>query len=123
MGQVKENKQQDEAQWDKMKIIAFCIFIVVLLVAGLLLKDSILGKPYTSPNVTQKINSVIPKIDVKKTVQDQINALQQEADNINLADMATSSPQVQKVINDLKALKDLPNNQLKQACLNICKKL
>ena len=123
MGQVKENKKQDESQWDKRKIIIFCILIIVLLFVGLLLKDSILGKSYKVSSVSQKINGISPQIDVKKTVQDQINTLQQEANNINLADMATSSPQVKKVINDLKALKDLPNNQLKQACVNICKKL
>ena len=95
MGQVKEIKKQNESQWDRKKIIAFCILIVVLLFTGLLLKDSILGKSYKVPGVTQKISSNnSPQIDVKKTVQDQINTLQQEANNINLADMATSSPQV-----------------------------
>jgi hypothetical protein len=123
MGEIKEKKQKNESEWDKKKIVIFSIVVIVLLFLGLTLKDSILGSSYKVPGITQKINNINPQINVKKNVQDQINALQEEASNINLVDVATSSPQVQKVINDLKTLKDYPNNQLKQTCMNICGKL
>jgi len=123
MGETKGKPIKNESQWDKKKIIFFSILTVVLLILGYALKDSILGKS-TKQNLTaQSIKGVSTQIDLRKGVQDQINTIKEEAGNINLVDVATSSPQVQKVINDLKALKEYPNNQLKQTCMNVCSKL
>jgi conjugal transfer/entry exclusion protein len=61
-----------------------------------------------------------PVSDIKSNIQNQIDSLKNEAQNINVVDMATSSPQVQKVINDLKAVQDYPKNQLRQTCEKIC---
>ena len=58
--------------------------------------------------------------DVKQSIQNQIDNLKNEAQNINVVDIATSSPQVQKVINDLKAIQNYPQNQLKTTCEKIC---
>jgi len=123
MSEAKRNLTKNQTQWDRKKIIFFSILILVLLILGYRLKDSILGKSYNLPAVSQKAKAISTPVDVGKNVSDQINNLKEEAGNINLVDVATSSPQVQKVINDLKALKDYPNNQLKQACMNICGKL
>jgi len=123
MGEAKNKLTKNESEWDKKKIIFFSVLIIVLLILGFMLKDSILGKSYKVADSSQSVKGVSTQIDIKKNVQDQINSLREEAGNINLVDVATSSPQVQKVINDLKALKDYPNNQLKQSCMSICSKL
>jgi hypothetical protein len=64
--------------------------------------------------------SISPLPDIKQGIQNQIDSLKSEAQNINVVDIATSSPQVQKVINDLKAIQDYPKNQLKTTCEKIC---
>jgi hypothetical protein len=122
MAETKVKKQHDESEWDKKKIILFVGLVLILLLTGISIKEMFLGSSYT-PKAAQGITASIPQINVKKNVQDQINALQKEAQNINLVDVATSSPQVQKVIHDLQELKDYPNNQIKQTCVNICSKL
>jgi hypothetical protein len=116
--------QEEEEQWDKRKIILFLIAAVVLIGIGFEAKDMILGtslvpqKPITAPDVKGAASQVAPVI--KKTVQDQLDNLQTEAQNINVVEIASSSPQVQKVINDLKAIQAYPQNQLKTTCEQIC---
>jgi hypothetical protein len=121
MDKKKTRLKKDESEWDRKKIVFFTILIIILLIFGFSFKNSILGTTSNKLSISPKINA--PKIDIKKNVQDQIQTLKDEATNINVVDIATSSPQVQKVINDLKALKDYPNNQLKKSCINLCSKL
>ena len=121
MDKRKSRIKKEESVWDKRKIVFFTIIIIILLILGYSFKNSILGNSYKLP--TQKASGNVPALNFKKNVSDQINLLKEEASNINLVDVATSSPQVQKVINDLKAMKDYPNNQLKQTCVNLCSKL
>ncbi len=115
---------KEELQWDKKKILLFLIAAVVLIGIGFEAKDVILGTNI-SPSVS------VPKPDVKGTatqvssniknsVQDQLDNLKAEAQNVDLEEIASSSPQVQKVINDLKAVQDYPKNQLKATCEQVC---
>jgi hypothetical protein len=115
---------KEELQWDKKKILLFLIAAVLLIGIGFEAKDVILGTNI-SPSVS------IPKPDVKgaatqvssnikNSVQDQLDNLKTEAQNVDLVQIASSSPQVQKVINDLKAVQDYPKNQLKATCEQIC---
>jgi hypothetical protein len=115
---------REELQWDKKKILLFLIAAVLLIGIGFEAKDVILGT-----NIAPSVS--IPKPDVKgaatqvssnikNSVQDQLDNLKTEAQNVDLVQIASSSPQVQKVINDLKAVQDYPKNQLKATCEQIC---
>jgi hypothetical protein len=70
------------------------------------------------PDIKGAATQVVPNI--KNSVADQLNNLKSEAQNVDLVEIASSSPQVQKVINDLKALQDYPKNQVKATCEQIC---
>ena len=115
---------KEELQWDKKKILLFLIAAVVLIGIGFEAKDLVLGKsvstqaPVIKPDVKGAATQIVPNI--KSNVQDQLNNLKAEAQNVNLVEIASSSPQVQKVINDLKALQDYPKNQVKATCEQIC---
>jgi hypothetical protein len=115
---------KEEVQWDKKKIILFLVAAILLLGIGFEAKDLVLGKSVsvpkstTSPDVKGAAVQAIP--DIKNSVQNQLNALKTEAQGVNLVEIASSSPQVQKVINDLKALQDYPKNQVKATCQQIC---
>jgi hypothetical protein len=115
---------KEELQWDKKKILFFLIAAVVLLGIGFEAKDLILGAnvappaPVVAPDVKGAATQVVPNI--KNSVQNQLDSLKTEAQNVDLVEIASSSPQVQKVINDLKALQDYPKNQLKATCEQIC---
>ena len=128
---MKEAKE--EIIWDKKKIILFLLSLLVALVLLYEFKNLVFGansvqnNPLSSgkkQSVAGASSTIVPEgVSLKNNVQQQIDNLKNEASNINVVDIATSSPQVQKVINDLKALQDYPSNQLKQTCINICNRL
>jgi conjugal transfer/entry exclusion protein len=118
---------QERSEWDKKKIIMFTVAVVALLGIGVIFKNMMFaGQEIANPSpVTTNVKgaetqAVNPVSDIKNNVQNQINNLKNEAQDINIVDVATSSPQVQKVINDLKAIQDYPKNQLRQTCEKIC---
>lgn len=56
-------------------------------------------------------------------LQVRLEGLKEEVNKLDVADMVASSPQVDKIFKDLESLRDLPHNQMKEACYNICKGL
>lgn len=125
-----ENRKKEKVEWDKPKIALFVILAFILLFAGYEIKSLTLDKNIsnisslpvgTNFKDASTINS--STVSVKDTIKQSINDLKKEATSINVADIATSSPQVQKVINDLKSLQNYPSSGLKNACLKICNSL
>lgn len=60
---------------------------------------------------------------IRADAQQKLDALKEQVTNLKVEDVASASPQIQKVINDLQALQQYPKNQAKQMCENICKSL
>jgi hypothetical protein len=115
---------KEEVQWDKKKIILFLVAAILLIGIGFEAKDLILGKSIgpsvSTPKPDVKGAATQVSSSIKAGVQNQLDNLKTEAQNIDLVQIASSSPQVQKVINDLKALQDYPKNQVKATCQQIC---
>ncbi len=138
----------DEA-WDKKKIIVFLLIAGVLLAVAHQVKVLVLDKNKT--NISQKTvidyskNVAGAKTDdkdktskenqeqsspfsfsrsfVEETAQEKLGSIKQQVASLKVEDVASSSPQIQKVINDLKALEQYPRDQAKLMCENICKSL
>lgn len=124
---MKEQKKKDEIEWDKKKIILFLFVVLFLVIGGYQLKSMILGDNTNSnetPSFEQSVKGTSiqepPTESIKNSVQEQIEDIKEEAQNINIADIASSSPQVQKIINDIKALQNYPSNQIKDVCQKVC---
>jgi hypothetical protein len=121
----------EKPQWDRGKIFLFFLTLFILAAIGFELRSIILGdKANITPQASKNLSDVkgantsqISMPNIKQDVQGQISNLKNEAANINLVDVATSSPQVQKIINDLKALQNYPSNKLKDTCVSICNRL
>lgn len=60
---------------------------------------------------------------IRETVQEKISTLQDEVKKIDVTEVASSSPQIQKVLQDLQNLQQYPNSKAKEVCENICKSL
>lgn len=62
--------------------------------------------------------------DAKKSLQQnfegKLQDLQKQVMNLDPQEVVTSSPQVKKIINDLKNLQGLPKSELKQVCESLC---
>lgn len=131
---MKELKPIEEP-WNKKRII-IGLFFLFTVVAGLTaFKVLVLDKNQNSPQ--SLVNKTITAVEgastnantssndntisgLKTNIQDQLNTIKQEAANINLTDIATSSPQVQKVIDDIKSIQNLPRSQAKSFCEQVC---
>ncbi len=125
MPQNKKEKKP-EIDWDKKKIFLFAVGLVVLLIVLVNAKSMILGETY-KPAPKTKVD--LPQVkgistqDISNNVRKTIEDLQTQANNLDVVEVASSSPQVQKILNDLKSLQNLPKNEIKNVCDNICNKL
>lgn len=109
------------------------IFIVIIVgLLGYFAKTLLLGKntfnlfgKSVKGISTQKQENVsLPSTSkLQNSLQQKIDSIKQEASKLDIAEIASSSPQIQKLIKDLNALKDYPSNQIKQVCQNICNSL
>ncbi|MEK7159926.1 MAG: hypothetical protein AAB702_00395, partial [Patescibacteria group bacterium] len=96
---MKEQKKE-EIVWDKKKIIIFLAAIFLLLLGAYELKSIILGES-SNPKISQIVDKQnvkgikieeSPQQSLKNNVTEQINNLKEEAQNINIVDIASSSP-------------------------------
>lgn len=114
--------------WDPRKIIAFLFLIAVLGVSfKLLVLDKKEQANFTrksigvaGANIVQPPSSQNSSNELKRGVESKLNDLKNEVNQINVVEVATSTPAVQKVLNDIKGLQNLPQSEVKNACLKIC---
>ncbi len=130
-----------EESWDKKKLAVGSVVVLLIGVAVLykthvlVLADNKLAfhSPFAtstgqvagaetsavvlpSPSV---VSSFSPS-SVNKTVQGKLDEIKKEITDLNASDLASSSPQVQKVLSDLKSLQKYPQTQAKDVCEKIC---
>lgn len=123
---------RSEESWNKKRIFGVLFLIAALIILGYFLKTKVLGQsssPTDSPKAvkgttnTKKENKEQEEglnINVQKVLQEKIESLKQDVKGLNIVEIASSSPQVQKIINDIKALEQYPTNQAKEICKQIC---
>lgn len=126
-----------EESWNKKRIfVAFIITMIALATGGYLLKTYVLGKnidffrkkTVVSPTPPKDVKGASAQegntggsdIKLQKTLQGKLDNLKKEVANLNIADIASSSPQVQKIINDLNSLKEYPRSEAKNICQKLC---
>jgi len=106
---------------NKRKIILILLTIFIIAVFILIGSRKIASNQNSSLVSPKQVKGISVQADeIKNAVQDKINALQEEASNINVAEVASSSPQVQKVINDIKSVENYPSDQAKSFCEQVC---
>lgn len=116
-----------EGSWNRRRIFIALFLIAVLTVGGYFFKTRILGEKSSQSaksvkGISVKEKDPVPefKINVQEAVKERINSLKREVSGLNLSEIASSSPQVQKIINDIKSLEQYPANQAKEICRQIC---
>jgi hypothetical protein len=124
-----------EESWSKKRVFLGLI-VLAILIAGLatfkiLVLDKnqdLVQKPISkySKNVEGASTNTISSsqenavVSLKTNIQNQLNAIKQEASSIDLTEIATSSPQVKKIIEDIKSIQNLPKDKAKDYCEQIC---
>ena len=124
-----KKKDEDQWQWDKKRILIISFFALVL---GLIVwelrgfitpeNSSILGKKSEIKQV-EKPDIKAPNINFSADVGSKVEEIKENIENLSPEEIASSSPQVQKVLNDIGQIKNLPVNQARDACIRICSAL
>lgn len=129
-----------EEVWDKKKILITSILLGSLVVGGVAARVYVFGKnsqPAPPKENVREVEGVSTALDKKNTptpkvplqqkirdeVQKQVETIRDEVLALNPSEVATSSPQVQKILRDLGALEQYPKTQAKEICENICKNI
>lgn len=145
----KENIELVESRWDKKKLVVAVLLLFLFAGTAYAAKKYIVGdssKPINRSSVrsggevagvrttstenkdTDSENSKnesspfsISSSSIQEAVQGKIDTIKKQVSSLTVDDVASASPQVQKVINDIKALQDYPKTQAKEFCENVCK--
>lgn len=134
-----EEKVVEQEEWDNTRIIIGGIVFLLLIIGGFLGKNYILDyfgikdQPVAFHQGAQTVNvspgesATVPHVQYSlpstADVTNKIHDLQQQVSHINIAEVASSSPEIQQLIQQLESLPQMPGNAAKQACINVCNKL
>ncbi|PIP74471.1 MAG: hypothetical protein CO135_00990 [Candidatus Levybacteria bacterium CG_4_9_14_3_um_filter_35_16] len=123
---MKETMTGKNKEWDLKKLILALFILVGILILVLFFKFYFFAN---EDNITQvakvqeKRVKGISTENIQKVVQEKVDLIKEQADQINVTDIATSSPQMQKLIKDIKSLEGYPSSQARSMCENLCKSL
>lgn len=70
--------------------------------------------PLVSPTIS---------LPLKKDLEQKLEEIKKQVNSLNFSDIASSSPQVQKIMQDFKTLQDFPHTYVKDSCLKFCSAL
>lgn len=113
--------------WNKKRIFAALFCIMLLAIGGYFFKTNVLGeKSVKGAAVKEETNSKNSKtnsklnVNLPQVIKDKLEGLKQEVTHLSVEDIASSSPQIRKILNDIKALEQYPTNQARELCKQIC---
>lgn len=122
--------------WDKKKIFITFLIIILLGIGVYLFKNALLSKNIDflksvkgisidkdSKTKEESLRNKSSSLPIRAAIKEKLDDLKKEVNNLNVLDIATSSPQVQKIINDLNSLRDYPVNEAKEICQRVCSNL
>jgi uncharacterized protein involved in exopolysaccharide biosynthesis len=120
---MEEASEINKETWNKKRVF-LGIFLLALLIigGGYLFRDKIFISSSRQLKSVEgaSTSTVDTAANVQETVKEKIDNLKQEVSGLNLMEVASSSSQVQKILNDIKALQQYPANQIKDLCRKIC---
>ena len=135
-----EDPEEEEVVevWDFRKIAIGIVFLLFLIFLGVVIKRilfheslepaSFVPKPPTMESIASYFkpkddNHKKFSIPTQQDVQNQIQQIQQQVTHLNVNDVATASPQVQKLLKQIQEIPAGPVGQVKQACVRLCNNL
>ena len=97
---MKDGKKEEkvEESWDK-KRVGIALTVLLIVISGLLY---LLNNKFLSNNAGQSTKVLSAKdVKLEDVVAGQIMSLKKQASNINVEEIASSSPQMKKLVEDL----------------------
>lgn len=123
----KTKKDEEELIWDKKRLLIGIGIILIVIIGTWEIKGryypdtNILGES-TIKNVSdlEKPDIQSPGLDLQSRVNSTINEVRGSVENLDPEEVASSSPQIQKVLRDIQGIKNLPTDKARDACYRIC---
>jgi len=115
-----------EESWNKKRIIIGIFLLTLIIVGGYFFKTKIFvdssgqAKSVKGISAEEISTQPEPKVNIQEAVKEKLDSLKQEVSGLDMLEIASSSPQVQKILNDIKSLEQYPTNQIKEICRKIC---
>lgn len=126
----KKEKSEDDLVWDKKRIIIVLFFgLVILLLAYeakkmFLPNTKILGESTVKKaSEIEKPNIDSPDVDLESKVESSISEIKENIINLDPEEVASSSPQIQKVLKDIQGIRDLPADKARNTCMKLCSEI
>ncbi len=123
----KKEKEDDGLEWDKKRIVLTLFFgLVAILIAWelkkmLLPNTNILGESTVkTASEIEKPDIETPDVDLESRVGSRISDIKESIVNLDPEEVASSSPQIQKVLKDIQGIRDLPAEEARNTCHKIC---
>lgn len=116
-----EDIQDVNLKWSKRRIL-IAVTLVALVFGGIVYALS-LDRGAAVLGVGEKNNENAPQIEIpsQEEVVDIIEQAKENLSNINVNDVVSSQPQIQKVISDLEQLTKTDKNAKNAVCNMVCK--
>lgn len=133
-----EDKGKYEEVWDFKKIIIGVVIVLLLIAGGLVAKrlyfhESISPSSFvpkvsfpsvkgsaTGPSDTTQITHMKISLPSQQEVQSQIQNIQQQVTHLDLNEIASSTPQVKEILQQIQDLPKEGTSQVQQACMRLC---
>lgn len=136
-----------EEVWDVKKIIIGIVSLVTVVAGAYGVKKFIIDKNiHNNPSMQQSVrgektsdgsqDETLPQTgsnksdnppasfsapsQIKNTVEQRIQSIREEITRLSVTEVASSSPQIQKIIQDIQQVEQYPSNQAKNVCQKIC---
>ena len=128
---------KEKEPWDRKKILLGVFVLLGVFLIFYTAKTVFIDSEQNSATTVKSVKGAETTKDQKQTsnlngigvsqindgLQNQVNSIKTDVNNINVQEVASSSPQIQKVLNDIKSIQNYPSNQAKDACVKICNQL
>lgn len=127
---------EEESSWDFRKIFAGFLTIGILGIGIFWAKDTYLSQYFphsrngevqgvsTEADDPEKYKMSIPTADnLQSAVEDKMTDIRKQLSELSPEDVASSSPSVKKLLQDIEGIKQYPQNQVKETCMNFCSRL
>ncbi len=122
-----EKKEEDELVWDKKRIVIAIVLVLFILFGVRQVKGMFFPNTNILGESTIKKASEIdrPEVDgagtsLESNVSSKFDDIKNNIVNLDPEEVASSSPQIQKVLNDIQGIKNLPADQARNTCMKIC---
>lgn len=123
-------EEVENNSWNYKRIFIALFLLAGIIAGGYYVNAYVFGNKISLPHKEQKI-SPIPSESIKgvtseeetniqEALKEKIEDIKKNVESLNVVDIATSSPQVQKILNDIKALEQYPKSQFQDVCKKIC---